>query len=195
MKYKKDWFLFTQFPDRFKIGDRRPSGTCHLIADFTPRPCVTGCGDETPSEAEALENVVLASQAPALLTALRRLLEAPALNMDDLEPFDVEAIDAATRACELADPYPGPPPGPPETYVFVAEGSLTSITDRDGNENNGTVAIIDFDTLPNMVCPVCHQDFNFEDLTKKECPTCSFNLQKGDIDDALRAAHKLEKGE
>lgn len=108
MKYKKDWFVYPQHANRFHLGDTAPSGTCRVIADFTPRPCVTGCGDETPTEAEALENVVLASQAPALLTALRRLLEAPALNMDDLEPGDIEAIDAATRACELADLSPAP---------------------------------------------------------------------------------------
>jgi hypothetical protein len=72
-KKPRDWFIFPCFPDRFHLGDMSPKGVCRMIADFMPQKCLTGAGDETPTEKEALANLSLAAAAPRLLMALKEL--------------------------------------------------------------------------------------------------------------------------
>jgi len=100
---KRNWFIYPLYPDRFHLGDQTPSGTCRNIADFTPQPCVTGAGDESPSEREAQANLKLAASAPRLFEAMKNLLECPDLNLDELEPDTETAIKEAHAALQAAD--------------------------------------------------------------------------------------------
>jgi len=96
-----DWFVFPQHPDRFVLGDRAPSGTCRVVADFARRPCITGSGDETPSEAECLARVTLAAAAPDLLAALRALhanMHAQDLEIDAERPTEDEYRECMRNA-------------------------------------------------------------------------------------------------
>ena len=116
---KKSWYIFPT--SIYEIGDTAPSGTCRLIASFTPKECVTGAGDETPSNHEALENVLLAVHAPEMLEALQHLLACPALDVSGHLAATWDAIAEARHVIEAASPPPPPPPAPPPPPPAAAQ--------------------------------------------------------------------------
>lgn len=68
--------------------------------DGTPN----GNTDEHPiATVYAPEHARLIAAAPEMYEALKGLLACPALNTEGLEPFDVEAVDAATAAIARAE--------------------------------------------------------------------------------------------
>lgn len=185
---KRNWFVYPLYPDRFALGDAAPSGTCRKIADFTPRPCVTGAGDESPTEPEARANLKLAAAAPRLFEALKNLLECPDLNLDELEDETKEAILEAHKARDAADTNEFVEP---EYFVFVEKGCINDITDIDGAPTARKVVVIDFDTLHDGVCPVCHDDTPPPDSSERwVCPGCGYDLNAKDQKEAIDKYHQ-----
>lgn len=185
---KRNWFVYPLYPDRFALGDAAPSGTCRKIADFTPQPCVTGAGDESPTEPEARANLKLAAAAPRLFEALKNLLECPDLNLDELEPETQAAIIEANAALRDADTNEFVEP---DFFVFLEGGLVQNVTDIDGAPEQGKVAIIDLDNLEDGTCPVCHDDISIPDMSEKwTCPGCGYDLLKKDQKEAIEKYHQ-----
>lgn len=201
----KHWF---QYKPGFSIGDQAPSGTCREIGEFSPRHCITGAGDETPSDAEALENVTLAAHAPDLLRSLNRLFDCPDLNLDELEVETVDALREAKALLDLLDPDEGhpigdkapndfrnlnpykgkPDPEPINMFIFMDGGLINNIVDRDGKDIQHKTWTIDYDALENGACPVCDNDL--ED--SPYCPVCGFDTHKKSDEEAIQAALKMD---
>jgi hypothetical protein len=180
---KRTWFTYPLFPDRFQLGDAAPSGTCRHIADFTPHSCVTGAGDESPTEKEARANLKLAAAAPRLFEAMKNLLECPDLNLDELEPDTETAIKEAHAALQAADTNEFVEP---DYFVFVRGGFVEDVTDIDGAPSQGKVAVIDFDILNDGVCPICHDDTPPPDSSESwKCPGCGYDLKAKDQKEAI----------
>lgn len=68
------WDTYSLWPDRFFVGDyNRGKGPYRTLVDCSPRKCIDGSGNHTPSDEECVANAKLVSAAPELLSSLEKL--------------------------------------------------------------------------------------------------------------------------